>query len=77
MSSSGQLQMFEPEGRALIPLVSHYLRTHDQQFKRAENLQLCGFTSASNELFREALDAFYNAQICEMTFQFEQLAGLQ
>ena len=76
MTASGQLQMFESEGRALIPLVSHYLRTHDQQFKRGENLQLCGFTSASNELFREAIDAFHNAQICEMTFQLEQLAEL-
>ena len=76
MTAPGQMQMFEPEGRALVPLVSHYLRIHDQQLKRAENLMLCGFFSASSELAREAVEAFRNAQICEMAAQFEQLGGV-
>lgn len=77
MTSNGQLQMFEPEGKALPPLVSHYLKTHDVQFKRAENLQLAGFESTASSLFLEATAAFKNAQICEMAFQFETEAGLQ
>lgn len=76
MTSNGQLQMFEPEGRALPPLVSHYLKTHDIQFKRAENLQLAGFESAASSLFHDAIEAFKNAQVCEMAYQFETQAGL-
>ena len=76
MTSSGQIQMFEPEGNALIPLVSHYLKTHDAEFRKAQNLQLCGFETAAGSLFASSIEAFKNAQICEMTFQFETLAGL-
>ena len=76
MTASGQLQMFEPEGRALLSMVSKFLQMSDQQFKRAENLALCGFTASSAQSIADAVEAYKNAQICEMTFQFEQLAEL-
>ena len=76
MTSSGQLQMFEPQGQALPPLVSHYLKSHDIDFRKAENLQLCGFETAASSHFNLSVEHFKNAQICEMAFQFETLAGL-
>ena len=76
MTATGQLQMFEPEGKALFPLVAHYLKIHDAEFRKAENLQFCGFETAAGSMFVSSIEAFQNAQICEMAYQFETLAGL-
>lgn len=76
MTAAGQIQMFEPEGKALFPLVAQYLKVHDAEFRKAENLQLCGFETAAGSMFVSSIEAFQNAQICEMAYQFETLAGL-
>lgn len=76
MNPSAQLQMFEPEGPKLAELVQLHNRTCEVETKRAENLSLAGFTSAAASRLAMAADAAEAAAVCEMTLQFESLAGL-
>lgn len=76
MNAAAQLQMFEPESSKLAELVSTYTRNAQFEEKKAELLQVAGYTSAA----RMAADASSNlydlAATCEMALQFERLAGL-
>lgn len=76
MTAADQLPMFEPEGSKLVELVAAHSRTADFELRRAQNLALSGFFSASVMCAHAADRYAQNAATCEMALQFEQLAGL-
>ena len=76
MTSSHQLQMFEPEGDALVKLVAMHTKNAEFERKRAENLTLAGFMSSAFHCAKSALMFDENAMVCECAYQFERLGGV-
>lgn len=71
-----QLAMFEPSGSELATLA----RTHAGIFSKLERsasvLDLRGFASAASVYRRQSLESLERSFVCELTLQFESLAGL-
>lgn len=76
MNALDQIAMFEPHGQDLAKLVGFHLSVSERESRIADNLTASGFASASRSHLALAADSFELAMVCEITLQFETLAGL-
>lgn len=76
MNALDQITMFEPQGQDLAKLASFHLSVSDRESRIADNLNASGFASASRSHLVRSADSFELAMVCEITLQFETLAGL-
>ena len=74
--SPDQLAMFEPSGPELASLAGSHASVAASCIRKAENLELRGFSASAAAYYCQAFRAFDRSYVCELALQFETLAGL-